>query len=485
MFIALDTGENDPQIMQCLTTEVMQWTETILIMNLTRFYSYWKNQSLKARIHPLSLWRKIFNHLLGEEAGESHPNIISISSSYSACCARNPWTAVLLLYALKERGGKGLISRNSKFGRSLFEEISWKAWWQAISILEEHLLTSKIKRGNQATFKKQCHRLKLAAVRLGFKRPGNMDILNRTGVKKRFGTLMADIWNWTYGEFPREIQTIHQTGFPWKTKQFVEPPFVRRYLDYPLSLWEQFTPLLIEDLDKLCSTGQRVVKLDWDIKLENMPELHIPICFRNPHDLKSEEGEHRTTLLQAGYGFKSVMEKKFPPPTNPGDIYSMPPILGWELKISASLSLPNIVLDIFGNAGEKDSDLDILLRLENELPVRLSRFAAQSDWLPEDSYLKKDLNAEEVSLTDSELDRSLEAVAENRPLYIRHSPMPIEEFNGKTGSKFLESTMNKWWRADNTTDIERDYFKHIDPEGNSFWIFRDTSGHWYQHGIFG
>ncbi len=218
---------------------------------------------------------------------------------------------------------------------------------------------------------------------------------------------------------------------------------------------------------------------------DDMSEFHVPIRFRSPHDLWSEIGEHHTTLLQAQYGFTAAAQAAFSPEGEIASHCAVPSVLHWEIELSSCLVVPNIILDIFGEAMEKDSDLDVLLRLENELPVRLMRFTPQSDWLPEDSYLEEETDTGDLGYPNSEIKRSLVAAAEDRPLYIRNSPLLVEKTGGYSTSKFLESTMNKWWKNQAVTGMERDYFKYIDPDGNAVWIFKDSSGHWYQHGIFG
>ncbi|MBU2515086.1 hypothetical protein KJ966_27515 [bacterium] len=489
IFIALEAEQPDQQILQCLTTEVMQWTETVWIMNISPYYSYWLKQSCRTGSTPISLWRKLFNHLLGEEPREGQSKVISLSPAYRAACARNPWSAVLLLNVMRRREINGLISQNSKFGASLFREISWETWWQEIENSETLFSNAKIKGFKRLGFKQQCKRLKMASPRLGLKFPRDMSILNYNGVKKRFGETLAKIWDWTYGVSQNSRETIYQTGFPWQAFKFSSPPVVERHPDYPLLVWEQFVPLLTEDFDKLArirrNSGERVIRIDWKLRFDDMRCLEIPICFRNPHNLQKEVGEHHTALLQANYGFIELMNEKFPADPQNGSNDLMPTVLGWKLEIFASLCLPDIVLDIFGESQEKDTELEILHKLENELPVSISRYIPKNDWLPEDSFFEEHFQEEEVVVPDSEINRSLEAVAESRPLYIRRNPLAIRAINQPRVKDFLESTMTKWWKEEKHPGKERHYFKHIDPEGNSTWVFQDTAGNWYQHGIFG
>mgnify|MGYP006288300345 CR=1 FL=1 len=487
LYLALETRREDPQLLQSLTTDLMRWTEDIWIMDLSRYMAYWEKQSARAGLHPLGMWRKLLNHLLGEEAGDASGKVITLSPSYRACCAHNPWAAVLLLQAMRERGIKGIVSLQGQSGHSLFKEISWTTWWQQIDILETHLTGAKIKGYKQAGFRQQCKRLSMAIPRLDFRRPWSMRILNREGVKKRFGSFLADIWEWSYGGRRADADTVYSIGFPWSAHRFGEPPRIRRTLDYPLLLWEQFAPLLMEDFDRLCqqtrNTGERITRIDWMLTFEEMSRLRVPILFRNPHNLQEEKGDHTTPLLQASYGFTEAVNERFPADPDSND--TLPLVVAWELEITSRLCLPNIILDIFGNEQEKGKELEILLRLENELPVGLSRFSPRVDWFPEDSFAEEHFVSEEIGSSHPESSRSLKALAEQRPLFIRRTPLPVKNMRFPGPERFLESTMAKWWQSSQPGKRERTYFKQIDPEGNALWVFRDNAGEWYQHGVFG
>lgn len=492
LFIAVEVTEPDQQILQSLTTEVMCWSDSVWLMDLTRFYEYWQQQAITRKTAPLTLWRKLLNHLLGEEPVENNSKIISLSPSYRGSCAKNPWSALLLLRAMKDRQVKGLLSLQSSFGQSLFREISWESWWQEIEVIESHFQGSRLKGFKQAGFRQQCKRLKQAVPRLDFKKPWEMRILHRTGVKNRFGEVLENLWNWSYGEETQTAPNVYQSQFPWKAWLFESPPVVTRHTDYPLTLWDQFAPLLSEDFDRLCrslkNSGARVTRIDWILKLEEMNDLEVPILFRNPHDLQEERGAHTTALLQANYGFISALEKCAPRESSgnqSGIEDSMPLVLGWQLKLTERLYLPDVVLDIFGQSQERDGDLEILLRLENELPVKLVRFAACGDWFPEDSFREEHFEEDCVEGATGELGRSLHFLAEERPLFVRQSPLPVAGAEKGIRQQFLESTMTKWWRSELSQAKGRNYFRQIDSDGNAFWVFQDGDGQWYQHGVFG
>jgi len=489
IYIALETGESDPEKLHSLTATVMRWSEDVWILDMSGFYGYWQSRASASNSTAVALWRGMLGRVFGETMDLEPTKVADLSPAYRAACASHPWISVLMLYAMMERNVRGLILEKSRFGRTLLEELSWDVWWKGEEVIGNHFDKAKVRGFKPAPFRKRSRRLKQAAVRLGLNRPDAMKILNYSGMKRRFGVEAARLWGWMYGEKNPEEVSPGQTGFPWREYRFGDPPVVNRCLDYPLISWEQLVPFLNEDLDKLAGSlrvsGEHVNRIDWRVVLENMLELQIPICFRNPHDLEREKGNHLTTILQAKYAFESAMREAFPPESSNEEIYATPSVLNWELQLTATLVIPNVFYDIFGEAQEKETDNEILRRVENELPVNLDRFYLQKDWLPEDSYAIEDETSVAAFGWESESDRSLNAVAEERPLYIRRKPLPLKKMDSSQAGQFLESTMDKWWKNSTAPILERHYFKHIDPDGNAVWIFQDSTGNWYQHGIFG
>ncbi|MFH2131174.1 MAG: hypothetical protein ABIK68_12445 [bacterium] len=503
VYMALETETEEREHLQFLTTHVMRWSGDIWIMDISPFFHYWQTRAQTANSSVIRLWRAALNQVFEMPAVSDREKVTPISPAYRASCAVNPWLAVLMLYGMQSKNIRGLVPQQSRFGQTLLQSISWECWWRGTSAISDHFLAAKTRGFKPAKFRKQCHRLKLGMTRLGFRRPAEMHILNETGVKKRFGPELGLIWRWTFDRHSGESRKtalvdggsehatlfLYRTGFPWQGVRFRESPLIRRCLEYPLERWEQVAPQLNEDLDKLClcldKSGERVSRIDWFVTFEDLSHLHVPIRFRNPHDLLGESGNHRTTLLQANYAFEAAAREKFPPPSGSEETAAVPPLSNWELVLSETLVVPNVFFDIFGGIAEKEGDLDILLRLENELPVALNRFSTRRDWLPEDSYNSRELAWRETENPSADMQRSLDAVAEERPLYIRSQPLLLTGVERKTRGCFLESTLDKWWQKGEPAAIERNYFKHVDPDGNATWIFQDSAGNWYQHGIFG
>lgn len=498
VFMALETTGAEREKLQFLTTEVMHWSGDIWILDISPFARYWRMRAQSAGTTVIGLWRASLEQVFEQSGAPGENTVLSIAPPYRAACAENPWLAVLMLYGIQAGGVWGLVWQKSRTGRGILAGIDWECWWRGATVAGDHFLGVKRKGFKPSKFRKQVHRLKLAAMRLGFCRPGDMHILNEKGFKKRFGSELAMLWRWTFEKegagHPRDDSEqpapfLFRMGFPWQGFRFRELPQVRRSPDFSLERWEQVAPQLREDLDKLCDylqqSGERVVRLDWWVTLEDLKCLYVPICFRNPHDLRREAGDHCTALLQARYAFEDAAREAFPVSPVTGEVDAVLLICNWELVLSETLVIPNICFDIFGDIAGGEGELEILRRLENELPVSLNRFSGCRDWLPEDSYSSRSLAWAEAPEDPSEMQRSLDAVAEARPLYIRSNPLPLENEGPKGGGRFLENTLDKWWKKGGVVHTERSYFKHVDADGNATWIYRDSSGEWYEHGIFG
>ena len=83
-------------------------------------------------------------------------------------------------------------------------------------------------------------------------------------------------------------------------------------LDYTMTLWDEFSPSLRENLNRLCvqsdwAFSQSVSCLEWRLSIDD-PSLRndlliVPIVFQHPHRLIRELGHQGTALLQAYYAF--------------------------------------------------------------------------------------------------------------------------------------------------------------------------------------
>lgn len=466
MFIAIrfeKTHRKD--LLLSLSSVLMRWDEEIWLLDLRPFSSYWKSRAQSLRTPLLSLLRKVIHQAL---LPHTEQDILELKPPFQAAYAAHPWNAVLLLLSLRERRLNGLISDEQDFARTLLRNLSWPVWWEALGQLQKHLPNK-----DQKTFAQACKRMQAAVGRLAFKNAQELQILNYASLRRRFGSWIAELWTWTFASVS-EKSLLTKESFPWKSFSFSSPMEITRHLEFSIHLWEQIEVFLREDLDKVCESplwgaDERVTELCWKLTFDDLSILPVPILFRNPHDLRSQKGEHRTTLLQAQFAFQKLAEK-----LHAGDP-PYPTILSWRLTLSGKLLLPTWARDLFGES-LSGSD-EALFQMENELSLPLQRFADREDWLPEDSFALQD-----TFLPNEEEHSSFRMVALNRPLFLyKEKPKCPSQAKGI----FLEKTMAKWWNEKGSHPWERQYYKYFDEKGRALWIYKDSSGKWVTHGNFG
>ena len=329
---------------------------------------------------------------------------------------------------------------------------------------------------------------------LGVKVPWDLHQGSASAIQKRFGYGLALLWEWT---FPKgELQhRLHEADFPWKIWQPPQPPHITRHLDHPLREWEHLGPWLQQDLEilrqKSCwnARNEHILRMDWELNCD-FYQILVPICFRYPHDLEREAEHHRTTLLQAQYAFHAVMNN-----INPRATDTMGPaihiktgshnlvlekndvmVTGWCLTITERVARPHTLRTLFPDAAE-DPSLDQLMSLANQLPVALQRYELLEHWLPEHSFCQtkehdgRDVQAPWLS------------AAIHRPLCIYSKPLECATPFAQN-THFIERVSTDWWHTQDASMFFRDYYRHHDAKGGVQWLFRDSSGQWFCHGLF-
>jgi hypothetical protein len=515
-----DTVDAVAEKMQALTPRLMVWGGDFWILDLSVCSSYWRARAKAARCDVLELVRSLLKEMFG--------NIVR------AALADHPWPALLLASQMRSRKLGGLVLCQGHFGEALLREMSWDIFWQTADQLAEHFEQAAVKRFQPAVYRRQREQMKRAVKRLGMRTPWQMRDITADAMRRRFGATIRDIWDWTFSATagvakkddtnsmmtplfapgPGEGQ-VFNSGFPWQGHVLESLPCVVRHLEVPVCEWSHIEALLREDLDRLCGlsswlAGERVVSLEWRLIIRDMTHHIVPILFRHPHSLHPEKGSHKTALLQALYSFESNMPRQDQGYEELFNGYEAPvmPICGWELVITERLTIPPqsaglfgdlITADWSGRAGPDGVDDFAVMRMENRLAVPLDSYELMADWTPEDSFSSADgarQRMECVIMSTGEQAasrRSMLAVARQRPLYMYREPKLFNNEGHSSLREFCERTMGKWWasartlmaRGQGNTAIQRDYYRLTDKDQNRLWVYRDSGGQWFVHGIYG
>jgi hypothetical protein len=298
-------------------------------------------------------------------------------------------------------------------------------------------------------------------------------------MKHRFGSVISQLWQWSESHDSKE--TAQQTkDFPWC--DYLPPLDIRtlRYLDFPLDQWPHLEELLKEDLAKLVidpswDEGYRVNFMRWNLTLQDMSQITIPIVFRNPHSLGKDFPLFKVSLDQIELQFNKqwqLLTKDCPE-----ESYEDLLIIGWELVVEEWTVLPPRLISLFTELEDDAKDFEALKAMENQIEERFESYGLNQDFLPEDMASLKNLD---------DTRGSAPLYFKHRPLFVWKNPQPYE--SSFTKAHFQERIALKWWEErpawQNAQSFSRNYYKTVDPSGKIHWVFQDDLGNWYEHGVY-
>lgn len=452
LFIAVSCPDAEAlQGLQALTPRIMQWDETSRILDLRSCSTFWQYQARRQNQSLLEC--------LEAELAELFP-----AKDYHAAFAATPWQALLLLRLLEEKELSGFTSHTSRFGSNVMRSLTWSVWWQCAATYAEQSRSHK--KTEMSSFLQQKRAMELAMRRLGLQSPAQLHSMPSSQIKRRFGTLISEIWEQTFAE----SRTTSLDVFPWRSMSFCENPRIQRHLDFSTSDWSTVEAYLADDLNRLClldsfKKGERILQLEWMIVLCNLQEIPVSILFRHPHSLHDESPNQRTALLQISYSFQKLWQKI--------QNHNEARIISWTLEVKEKIQPRMRQATLFH---ESHDDWHALMNLENMLLKPLEAYQLKEDWVPEDSF---ETSPETQSPSRSSL-RSLLHLGRTRPLFLYLSPQRLLPQGTKALWNFRERTMEKWWRRRGLT---RDYYQFT-RDTEMLWVFRDTYGEYFAQGIY-
>jgi hypothetical protein len=482
-FLAVSSSHFKKEAQSFFSPRMMRWEDDVMIFDLRPCRLFWQNHADQRGVSLTELFKDLVSEITNETA-----------TSF-AVVAETPWRAVLMLDHLREKNLTGLVSLYDSFSKGLFSQISWASWWRSCHLFSthQHVMTrfSRGSRWNSTTFQRQSTQLQKSARRLGLDRPSDLTRVSTTGIQRRFGAQLRELWEQAFLGGTADPSTTHE--FPWINHETKELPSVKRHLDYGLEAWDHIQPILQEDLDRLCRTevkiqDMRIVSLEWRLTFADLTSHPIAIQYRHPHCLYREIGHHKTTLLQAYYNFQVPRATEDQSTVSAAakdavrivkDESQTKTVIAWSLQVKEQMTMPLVTSQLFTEGSTEKSRL---LDLENLLPTALEKYSLTEDWQPESAYVSKEAATPSQDLTD--LTHLYLEGAKNRPLYIFNCPEPLPRFEGSTLWKFLERTMCHWWKKDLKAPNYRDYYCLIDSNQKRHWVFKDNKGRTYQHGLF-
>ncbi len=412
-----------------LSPRVMAWDDNTWIVDLTPCLSYWQ---VKAKSEDITSY---LTSILGEDAHCYYSN--------------HPWRAILGL-----ESGKPL-------------DVSWEVWWQEAKQYVN--IKSSLTLKEISKFKNDLLRMQRMISRLTVRTPKELITAHPTAIKTRFGTILEELWEWTF--CPHD-NLFFSTGFPWIGIKPEDPPQVLRHLENPVHDWSHIKDLLLEDFDRLAQlTTNKALTIAWTLTLYDLSTRSSLISFRHPHPLNRELGHHKTALLQARYAYEDLSRHEV------CEFEAAFLITGWTLALTSSLEV-SPWNDLYFDDQDSTSP-GSLVEIENSVKVPLKTYHLSPDWTPEDSYTQAS-NQQDAS----PISPSLLITGKSRPLYLYQKPTAITDTSQLKKASFSERSMRKWW-AEPSEDTVRDYYHVIDKKNRHLWTYRQQSGAWFIQGLFG
>lgn len=316
-------------------------------------------------------------------------------------------------------------------------------------------------------------------IRLGIRNIGDLYVLPRAALVKRFGKLISKRLDQALGRLPEPISPRRQSPKYRVTRSFFNP--INRVASVEVNLFQ----LLNSICSALEAAGQGVRRLSLDLFLVDGVTKTLCVGTVQPiRDSKriAELFTESLSKIDAGFGIETM-------------------ILSACVVEPLTASQTNVLAD------EIDENMASLAPLLNRLGGRLD-FERVTTFVPRASHLP-DRAVEQLSVFAKRMQKPWPEM-QIRPLVLLYQPEFIESIAGVSNfqppkifrwrnSRYSvrsiegpERIAPEWWRCDSAwAKGFRDYWRIEEEEGHRFWLFREgkrgrqsNSSRWYLHGLF-
>ncbi|MCP4491011.1 MAG: hypothetical protein GY820_27410 [Gammaproteobacteria bacterium] len=444
-----------------LSPAAMRWSDSIVVNRLKDCEVFWTAQKHKNQCDYATLFEPILQHYFGD--------------NFIAVFACHPWQCLLYLAYQLQQQAQGIYFLQSRLSQNIYRSLGWQYWFVNQSVLAGHLEAIHARGFNATQFRARQACLKRFIKRIGVAGPFEMKQVDYQAFRRRFETWLANIWAWS------NTQSSELQGFPWVALQPAEPVIIERDLEYPLNQWQFVAVLLREDLMRLDkSFGQNdqlhINRLVWRIRLFNHQLVEVALAFRQPYSLRRDTPEFNTALYQARFIYDALIRKLQQRDKNL-DLPETMPLISWCIEVCESFELPPMIWDLFTthNAGVAN---EALLSLQNKLPIRIDCYGFEPSFCPEQSFSDLSICTEYAAQPDDHLWTSH---SKQRPLFCYPAVQALEVIDN-CQLDLLERCADDWWRQEDTSGINRDYFLYKDKRGRASWVYRNSNGSWFKQG---
>ncbi len=466
-----------------LSPKVMQWSDHSWIIDLQPCRSFWQVQQRQEGLELYDLFEKVISSVFG-------------GLNYRCIFAHHPWPALIFLQVLKEKNAQGVYSLDSLFNQKRYKQVDWGKWFAPLHQLSEHLTQLKIKGFRPTDFRSRQNQMKRFVERMGFVGPFDLSQAEASAIARRFSGWIGQVWQWTFQKPEKKEQ--EQLGlfsafenaetlqsFPWRPFELTQAPAVVRHLEYPIDDWSAIEALLQEDLHRLCldtawsTPPAQVTEMTWVLTLYNLKTLNIPLLFRHPYDLHADEKTgFKTALSQAYFAYLDVLEDLKHRDVDL-DLPEQIPLVSWKMLVSGQIFVEPQAISLIPNLNE-NPEMTRILDLQNKLSRPIIAYDLSPDFDPARAFQKKDIGA---GLQHSHALDPWIAASQKRPFFY-YPQAKVLSAPPLSLPVFLERTAISWWEGEDAQSATRDYFLLENEQGQFIWAYKDSTGAWYQHGIY-
>lgn len=454
LVLAIDAISPTESQIQCLGSRVMAWGAQSWLVDLDPFVGYWQHIATTHHTTVSALWKtRIAEAIVGITPSQLDTPLAVEQVPVYAVWDYSPLRALIMMEEMKRTQRFGWIWPNSVRHTELWRSVSWETWTIVVNELIEHWGHSPLKLDIPKT-KAAAKRLHITAQRLRLT-PGQLHRLPIDGIQRRYGPWIARLCGWLND---RHAQDTHY--FPWKLWRTDPPLSISRSLDTPTCVWDYCTQEIIDDLDTLSrQCANAIVQMDWHIQLEHGDAFCLPLRFRLPHILSTEQGRHNTVRLHLAAEYRRWMERTISSPKP--RVW----IKAWTIEISgrvtATISRPTLF--------EWTADAEQNHRLEtitNQVTTPLHRYNWAPHWTPELGYIDSVTTDKVMPLLNTTVPPS----ALSRPLFTTTTPQPFRTaYNQRI---FTEAVMAPWWQS---TSIPPERYYSVAQDSNRRWVWISQS----------
>lgn len=473
------------EVIFALTPTVMRWDHDLWIFDLRECSQYWFHKAERSE---------------SKSRGDIYGFLVQLlqTKGLGKGCGvfcENPWQGVLLCRQIVLRGIFDFVDRKSAFGEKLYQGIHWSTWFAEVEFFLQHRKALDLKK--TSVDEQQLKKMKKVVSLLPVQNIEDLKDLCKSSIHRRFGKTLASLWGMTYAK--NNHTKMVTNFFPWILWQKQETTEITRNLDDPLWEWDHIEEYLLQDVERLRKKLEHnmhrgVCALEWQLTMQNLERLTVPILFKHPHDLAREINTQQTVLTQTRLSYERQIAALYADKERHVLIHDYG-LICWSLKVKKTAMLPRLKPKMLLLGGTKRLSLLEQKRqkvryLENKLAIPLRHYKVAANYSLERSYSEEVGGNNEDNKNNEKRGcfsmTSWQRSAFYRPLFVFKERHALKQETQIEKCTFLERVYRQWWQIKkNDSFYFCDYYMFFDEKQKKYlWLFREADRQWFYGGQF-